>query len=121
MTRFEMEITGQCGEFWKKDAEKRVAYALKQADELGIVEADGAIKWKTNGRYLMDDLCEILEYAGYSFSRKATEAARERQVEEELIAYRNRTAGEEEIREMRNAFGSGTTVVDILSGKLYKL
>ena len=44
MTRFEREISGSLGEFWKKNAEEEVRKAVAQADEKATVEADGAIK-----------------------------------------------------------------------------
>ncbi len=69
MTRFEREISGSLGAFWKKNAEEEVRKAVAKADSDATVEADGAIKWNSNGRYLMDDFCEKLEYAGYAFSR----------------------------------------------------
>ena len=71
MTRFEREISGSLGEFWKKNAEEEVRKAVAQADTQATADADGAIKWNSNGRYLMDDFCEKLEYAGYAFDREA--------------------------------------------------
>ena len=72
MTRFEREISGSLGEFWKKNAEEEVRKAVAQAETQATVDADGAIRWESNGRYLMDDFCEKLEYAGYAFDREAT-------------------------------------------------
>lgn len=61
MTRFEREINGSLGDFWKRNAKEEVKKAVAQADENATVEADGAIQWNSNGRYLMDDFCEKLE------------------------------------------------------------
>lgn len=93
--------------------------AVAQADTQATVEADGAIKWNSNGRYLMDDFCEKLEYAGYAFSREATAKKREAQNEESLAAYRrnHKGLGAEELAEARAAFGKGTTVVNVLTGE----
>ena len=123
MTRFEREISGSLGAFWKKNAEEEVKKAVTQAEKDATVEADGAIKWNSNGRYLMDDFCEKLEYAGYPFSRKATTEKREKQVEEELAQYRKNHKGfsQEELDEAREAFGEGTTVVNVLTGEKTKL
>ena len=44
MTRFEREISGSLGAFWKKNAEEEVRKAVAQADTQAIVEADGAIR-----------------------------------------------------------------------------
>lgn len=63
-SRFQKEIAGDFGDYWKRDALKRVDECTKQADEEAVVEDDGAIKWKDSGNYLMDDFCEVLEYVG---------------------------------------------------------
>lgn len=84
MTRFEMEISGRLGEFWKKRAIEEVNNALKKADEDATIEADGAIRWNSNGNYIPDDFCEKLEYAGYNFSREATRAKRKFRLAEAL-------------------------------------
>ena len=93
MTRFEREISGSLGEFWKKNAEEEVRKAVAQADTQTTVEADGAIKWTGNGRYLMDDFCEKLEYAGYAFDREATARKRDAQNGESLAQYRRNDRG----------------------------
>lgn len=118
MTRFEREISGSLGAFWKKNAEEEVKKAVAQAEKDATVEADGAIKWNSNGRYLMDDFCEKLEYAGYDFSREATVKKRDAQNEESLAEYRRNYKGfsAEELAEAREAFWEGTTVVNVLTG-----
>ena len=125
MTRFQMEISGQLGEFWKKNAEKEVVKAVERAYLDAMVETNGAIKWRNNGHYLMDDMCEMLEYAGYNFSREATRVAREAQDTEFLRAYRdsmkNYKPSAEELYEMEAAFGKGTKVVDVFTGRTIQL
>lgn len=123
MTRFEREISGSLGAFWKKNAEEEVRKAVAKADADAAVEADGAIKWNSNGRYLMDDFCEKLEYAGYAFSREATAKKREAQNAESLAEYRRNDKGltGEALAEARAAFGEGVTVVNVLTGKKTRL
>lgn len=123
MTRFEREISGSLGAFWKRNAEEEVRKAVAQADEKATVEADGAIKWSSNGRYLMDDFCEKLECAGYPFSREATAKKRNVQDEESLAEYRRNDKGlsGETLAEARAAFGEGATVVNVLTGKKTRL
>lgn len=123
MTRFEMEISGRLGEFWKKRAAEEVAEAVKKADEDATIEADGAIRWNSNGNYIPDDFCEKLEYAGFNFSREATRAKREVQTSkfiEQYIAKQTEPTAED-MNEMRAAFGEGATVVNLLSGRRYAL
>ena len=123
MTRVEQEISGRLGDFWKRNAQAEVKKAVAQADEKATVEADGAIRWNSNGRYLMDDFCEKLEYAGYPFDRQATAKKRDKQNEESIAEYRRNHRGlsGEALAEARAAFGEGTTVVNILTGERTKL
>lgn len=123
MTRFEREISGSLGAFWKKNAEEEVRKAVAQADTQATVKADGAIRWNSNGRYLMDDFCEKLEYAGYAFDREATARKRDVQNAESLAQYcrNDRGLSGEELAEARAAFGEVTMVVDVLTGKETRL
>lgn len=123
MTRFQKEISGALGDFWVANAKKEVARAVEWADKDAIVEADGAIKWVTSGNYIPDDFCEKLEYAGYNFSREATATKREAQTEASIKEYIENYRGpsEEEMAEMRAVFGTGTVVVDVISGAKIQL
>ena len=123
MTRFQQEITGELGQYWKDQAEKEVKRAVRKADELAIVDSNGAIRWKNNGSYLMDDFCEMLEYAGYQFSRKATAEARNIQAVESLKNYKLNYTGPnaEELAEMRASFGEGETIDNVITGDVITL
>ena len=123
MTRFQKEISGLLGAYWKMSAEKEVIAAVESATREAAVDENGAISWRSNGRYLPDDYCEKLEFAGYPFSREATKAAREAQVSQELAEYRRNYCGPSaaEMDEMRAAFGEGTTVVNVLTGQKVRL
>ena len=125
MTRFEKEISGALGEYWIKSAEKEVEKICKDAAERATVEADGAIKWNSSGNYLPDDCCEKLEYAGFEFSREATAAKRDAQQRkslEEYRAYRKENGySEEELAEMRAAFGAGERMMDIFTKEAWTL
>lgn len=70
MTRFGREISGSLGAFWEKHAQEEVKKAVAKADADAVVDSDGAICWSNNGRYLMDDFCEMLEYADYPSAGK---------------------------------------------------
>lgn len=119
MTRFEREWNGELGEFWRKHAHEEVQRLLEQADKIEV-EDDGAAKWITSGSYLPEDVVEKLTFAGATwFSPKATAVKREAQIEKELDAYRSsqRELDEEMLAEARAAFGEGTTICDIITGK----
>lgn len=123
MTRFQKEVHGLLGDYWVNKAKMEAALAVEVADNSATVESDGAIKWNSNGTYLLDDFCEKLEYMGYPFSREATKAKRDAQVAKELADYRANYTGpsEEEIAEMRATFGEGEEIVDVITGRTIKL
>ena len=123
MTRFQQEISGALGEYWKTSALKDVERAVLKANEDATVDEDGAISWKCNDRYLMDDFCEKLEYAGYHFSRTATAEKRAEQTRKSIEEYKKNQAEptEDELAEMRAAFGKGSQVVDVISGRVIQL
>lgn len=123
MTRFKKEISGSLGAFWKENAEKEVRKSVEQADRYAEVDADGAIRWLSNGKYLMDDFCEKLEYAGYGFSREETARKRKEQDEKTIAEYKNsrKNIPLETLAEMKAAFGAETPVMDVLTGKSINL
>lgn len=121
-SRFEQEILGALGDFWKREAEKKVA-EYKAKAELGeiLVDENGAAYWKSNGRYLPYDCAEILNYTGFAFDYEATKRAEKKQLSAESKEYRksmqNYVYSDEELCEMRAAFGPGTQVVNVLTGQ----
>lgn len=121
MTRFEREISGLLGTFWKKSAEDEIKKAVAQAYKEAVVESDGAIKWKSNGNYIPDDFCEKLEYAGYEFSRQATSDKRDVQVSEFIKNYKKdkKTFTDEEKIELNANNKPGTEIVDVISCRTY--
>lgn len=123
MTRFQKEISGTLGEFWMNSAKREVEMSARKATEDAVVDEDGAISWKSNGKYLMDDFCEKLEYAGFSFSREKTAEKRNAQNDEFLTVYKKfkTEPSREELDEMRTVFGSGAKVVDLITGKTIQL
>ncbi len=90
------------------------------------LDENGVARWKSNGKTIMDDMgdrFEILELAG--FSRINTSIEHDKETTAALEQYRqntkNKTYSEEEINGMRNVYGKGTIVVDMLNGKKIKL
>ena len=135
MTRFMQEISGVLDRevaerqnkpndhYWETNAKKNVEYCVNEANSNATVDDMGVIRWKSNNRCLMDDFCEILEYANYPFSRTNTAEARHIEVQKDIEEMRKNThkPSEEELCEMRNAFGEGVTIVNVLTGQKYKL
>lgn len=84
-----------------------------------IVEDDGAIKWVSNGHYLnKDTMQKVIDNGFTDFSVEATNKKRDIQDTEWLKNYRKNYKGpnEEELFEMRAAFGPGKTIVNVLTG-----
>ena len=119
MSRFQREISGELGEYWRKEAQKEL-------DELKVELANGQITIDDKGvarnkvgRVVMSDMLEKLLLISDEINEEATKAAREREVEESIARYKANYNGpsEEELAEMRAAFGKGTQVVNILTGE----
>ena len=123
MTRFAREWNGELGDFWQKHAHEEAERLMSQRDNIEV-EEDGAAKWISSGNYLPADVVEKLTFAGADFfSAEATAAKREAQTAAFLDSYRRNYKGpsEEEKAEMRAAFGEGTTVVNVITGKKTRL
>lgn len=122
-TRLQRELGGELGDNWKRHAENEVAKAAEDLRSgLMTVDADGVVR-NCIGRVIMDDMAELLEAAGCAFSRSATTQARDLEVSAELAAYRVNPPKitDEDLAEMRATFGTGTTIVDVLSGRRVNL
>ena len=123
MTRFERELSGALGAYWKASAEKELE-AIRNDLEAGKITIDeNGVARNCIGRVLMNDMLEKLTYVTDKASTEATQAAREAEVSRSLAEYRKnaKPATGEELAEMRAAFGEGQTVVNILTGERYSL
>lgn len=123
MTRFQRELTGELGEFWKKQAEEQLDKVRAELSEGKItIDAEGVAR-NCIGRVLMDDLLEQLCMVTDRVNAEATKAARAAEVKADIDEYRRtrRPPSAEELAEMRAAFGAGAVVVDALTGEKIKL
>lgn len=120
MTRFKMELSGMLGEFWKKQAEQELQAVKSDLDSCRItIDGDGVAR-NSIGRALADDMLEKVEMAAPDcVNVSATRATYAAERDEVLKKYASREIGAEEMHEMRSAFGTGTTVVDVLTGRRY--
>ena len=123
MTRFQRELNGSLGPFWKKEAEKALAKVRADLENGQITIDENGVARNCIGRVLMADLMEQLLMVTDRADAAATAAAREAEAERELAQYRaaKRPHSAEELAEMRAAFGSGTTVVDVITGEKIEL
>ena len=138
MTRFEMEISGKLDKevqanggnlrpnFWREHAEKEMQKAVEQFKTDIDVDDNGVATWKKSGNIVPDDFLEKLDWAGVAtINYERTKAEGKRRDEEFFKQYReqqkNKKYSEEELFEMRAAFGTGVTVVDVISGQTIQL
>lgn len=120
MTRFQMELSGKLGQFWQNEAQKELERVKSDLDSCKItIDADGVAR-NSIGRALADDMLEKVELvAPECVNVSATRATYAAERDRVLRRYASREIGAEEMHEMRSAFGAGTTVVDVLSGRRY--
>ena len=126
MTRFERELSGALGAYWKSSAEKEIRkMEERQMNGEIFFGADGVVRWTSNNRVMPKDCREILSHTAYRdlFSEEASRAAEDAETAAFLESYRKNYTGpsEEEKAEMRAAFGTGATVVDVITGKRIRL
>lgn len=126
MTRFERELSGALGAYWKSSAEKEIRkMEERQMNGEIFFGADGVARWTSNNRVMPKDCREILSHTAYRdlFSEEASRAAEDAETAAFLESYRKNYTGpsEEEKAEMRAVFGTGTTVCDIITGERIRL
>lgn len=119
MTRFQRELNGELGAYWKREAEKELERVKTDLQAGKITIDENGVARNCIGRVLMSDMLEKLAMVTDKVSMEATTAARDKEVSESLAEYRKnaRPATEEERMEMQAAFGKGTTVVNVLTGE----
>jgi hypothetical protein len=111
------EYLGLYGDFWELDAIQKVGNYLKD-----ITIENDTPRW-TMGNGIPRDILAVLFVAG-----KITEAQhsnginfQQKQQEERIAEYvkqqQNKEYSEEELFEMRAAYGKGATVVNVITGK----
>ena len=123
MTRFEKELSGALGAYWKQSAEKELEKVREELEQ-GLITIDGSgVARNRIGRVLMSDMLEKLTHITDTVDAEATTKAREEETAKTLEEYKRnaRPATEEELDEMRAAFGRGKTAVNIFTGQKYHL
>ena len=123
MTRFSRELNGSLGTYRKASAEKELDEVRADFEAGKITVDENGVARNRIGRILMSDLLEKLTYITDKVDVEATKAAREAETDAFLESYRkaNHRRSNEELNEMRATFGTGTTVVDIITGERIRL
>ena len=119
MTRFQRELSGNLGAFWKAEAEKELARVKADLEAGKITIDEQGVARNCIGRVLMDDLLEKVALLTDKVDTEATRAANSDETAESLKQYRESKKGHtaENLAEMRATFGEGRTVVDIITGE----
>ena len=125
MTRFERELNGSLGAYWQAQAQKELERVANDLATGKITIDENGVAYNCIGRPLMSDMAEKVALVTDRINREATAKAESEEAAKSIEAYRaNRRQNgysAEELHEMRAAFGEGTTVVDILTGKKISL
>ena len=123
MTRLQRELNGSLGAFWKSSAEKELEQIREDFETGKITVDENGVARNRIGRILMSDLLEKLTYITDKVDVEATKAAREAETDAFLESYRkaNHRRSNEELNEVRATFGTGTTVVDIITGERIRI
>ena len=128
MTRFEQELSGSLGVFWKRHAEQEIARLEAEYKNGGMKIQDGIASWAPKGTILPKDCIEKAMHSGILkdlIDAEACAAARDEQTSRILEDYRRKKkaffGSKIEEAECRAAFGAGTTVVDCITGEKIRL
>ena len=107
MTRFEKELSGSLGAFWKQSAEKELTDVKNDLEKGNITVDETGIARNCIGRVLMSDMLEKLMYVTDKVDAAATNKAREEENLKWIEDYRKNShpVSSEELDKMRAAFG----------------
>ena len=102
-----------------------VRLGLKVVSPAHVTTENGVVRWKSNGAVIPDD-CALLAYAlGAEINLARHRDARETEQKAAIEAYKKAQAGrgmtDEEKSEARAAFGGGSKVVNIFTGRVTQL
>jgi len=104
---------------WKEREKLENAKKVKDAYQ----DEDGVYRWKSNNRVPFSDMLECWNLDEETFAKCV--AAREADTSKFVAEYKERmkdyVPSAEEMFEMRAAFGEGTKVVNVLTGKTTQL
>ncbi|MNJ89988.1 hypothetical protein D3C87_75780 [compost metagenome] len=101
------------------------AQRLIQQFDTDATVIDGVVRWNSNNQVPPKDILELWDYIGKDFDIDKSLHVCHVETTEFLSRYResqkNREYSDEEMGEMRAAFGSDTTVVNVVTGRRIQL
>lgn len=116
-SRLVMDYKGQFGEYWKKEAYKKLDELKGKLESKEIVIVGNVVKWSM-GNIVPSDLVQLLVEGNVLSEEnlKATEAAHS---ETARNFFKKQDFSKEQKMEINANFEKGTKVINILSGKVY--
>lgn len=122
MSRFTKELAGEYGPYWKSQAEKTLQKIDEQVQNGEITIDEFGVARNCIGRVVAEDIAEqIFLLNHWEINLEMTSKMYEIEVAKALEEYRksiqNYVPSAEEISEIQNEFGKGTTVIDIITGQ----
>ena len=88
MTRFERELSGALGAYWKTSAEKELTRIRQELEQGRITIDENGVARNQIGRVLMSDMLEKLTYITNAVDAEATAAARDEDGSRTRAVYR---------------------------------
>lgn len=124
-SRFMLDLEGKFGEFWQKQALESIEKTRKELEAGEITIDEQGVARNCIGNIVMSDILEMLTFVTDKVDVEATKAAADEESSRWAAEYRaqmaNHVPSEEELFEMRAAFGEGATIVDVISGQTIQL
>lgn len=127
--RFQNELKGIRGgrhfDWLERDTKQELEKRQNEINEGSVYFVDGVAYWKSNNRTVPNDIVVQFLMITDAIDIDKHETAHDIEVTESIREYKeqmkNYVPSEEELYEMRSAFGDGTEVVDVITGKVIKL
>ena len=108
-----------------RDMERKLNYRKAEIANNDVIFEKGVARWKSNNHVVPVECAVQFEYLGAPIDVEKTAEAENEDMNMFFAKYKeqqkNRKRDPEELAEMRAAFGSGTTVVDVITGEEFNL
>lgn len=99
----------------------REAMEMGNKFETDAYVKNGIVRWKSNDNVPPREVLELWDYLNKDFSFNDSINALGNATNEFLKQYKKQKTNSEQLHEMRSAFGKGTTVVNVITGKKTRL
>lgn len=123
---FNLELDGKFGKFRQKNAVENITFMEKQYEDREMTVENGVAVWKCGNivpigcvaAFLHSKYGDLINIENHEFALDAEAEEVARRYRERM---QNHVYSEEELFEMKAAFGDGVEVVDVISGNKIRL